>query len=47
MVFEKGLQVDKNKASKIVNKMVGKYNPPNSEDYKLGRRMKEEDEDND
>jgi hypothetical protein len=45
MLFKKGLKVDNRKASKIVNNMVGKYNPPNKEDYKLGRRM--EDDDND
>ena len=46
MVFEKGLKVNKNKASEIVNKMVGNYNPPNREDYRLGKRLEQEENEN-
>lgn len=45
MVFEKGLKVNNSRWDKVVRKLSGTYNPPNEENYKLGQRMKEDEED--
>jgi len=45
MVFEKGLKVNNSRWDKVVRKLSKHAQIPNSDDYKLGQRMKEDEED--
>lgn len=45
MVFEKGLKVNSNITLSIVDKITGKYKLLNNDSYKLGKRMKKEEDD--
>jgi len=44
MIFKKGLQVNNNTTIQIVEKLTGGYKLLNNDSYKLGKRMKEEEE---
>lgn len=45
MLFEKGLKVNNNTTIQIVDKLTGGYKLLNNNSYKLGQRMKKEEDD--